>query len=71
MNRGGLFSPKPEKFVDLVATCIERELGVVPERSTSGGTSDGRFIAPTGTQVVEFGPSNESIHRVNENVGSR
>ena len=55
-------------FCDLVAACIERELGIDPERSTSGGTSDGRFIAPTGAQVVEFGPCNESIHRVNENV---
>lgn len=53
---------------DLVADCIEQELGIVPERSTTGGTSDGRFIAPTGAQVVEFGPCNESIHRVNENV---
>ncbi|MCY3565324.1 MAG: succinyl-diaminopimelate desuccinylase [Gammaproteobacteria bacterium] len=65
---GRPFLTETGKFVDLVATCIERELGVVPERSTSGGTSDGRFIAPTGTQVVEFGPRNESIHRVNENV---
>ena len=53
---------------DLVANCIEQELGIIPERSTTGGTSDGRFIAPTGAQVVEFGPCNESIHRVNENV---
>jgi succinyl-diaminopimelate desuccinylase len=36
--------------------------------STSGGTSDGRFIAPTGAQVVEFGPVNASIHQVDENV---
>ena len=65
---GRPFLTETGEFVDLVATCIERELGVVTERSTSGGTSDGRFIAPTGTQVVEFGPRNESIHRVNENV---
>lgn len=65
---GRPFLTETGEFVDLVATRIERELGVVPERSTSGGTSDGRFIAPTGTQVVEFGPRNESIHRVNENV---
>lgn len=36
--------------------------------STSGGTSDGRFIAPLGTQVVELGPSNASIHQVNESI---
>lgn len=65
---GRPFLNERTEFIDLVAACIERELGVSPERSTSGGTSDGRFIAPTGAQVVEFGPCNESIHRVNENV---
>jgi Acetylornithine deacetylase/Succinyl-diaminopimelate desuccinylase and related deacylases len=35
---------------------------------TGGGTSDGRFIAPTGAQVIELGPLNESIHKINENV---
>ena len=65
---GQPFLTESREFADQVAACIEQELGVVPERSTSGGTSDGRFIAPTGTQVVEFGPCNESIHRVNENV---
>ncbi|MXX07320.1 MAG: succinyl-diaminopimelate desuccinylase [Gammaproteobacteria bacterium] len=65
---GRPFLTESREFADRVAACIEQELGVVPERSTSGGTSDGRFIAPTGTQVVEFGPCNESIHRVNENV---
>jgi len=36
---------------------------------TGGGTSDGRFIAPTGAQVIELGPLNESIHKINEHVG--
>jgi len=36
--------------------------------STAGGTSDGRFIAPTGAQVVELGPVNESIHKIDENI---
>jgi succinyl-diaminopimelate desuccinylase len=36
--------------------------------STAGGTSDGRFIAPMGTQVVELGPVNATIHQVDENV---
>ena len=56
---------------DLVAACrtaIAEELGIQAELSTSGGTSDGRFIAPTGAQVVELGPINESIHQRNENV---
>ena len=66
---GRPFLTETGEFVDLVADCIEGELGAAPERSTTGGTSDGRFIAPTGAQVVEFGPCNASIHRVNENVG--
>lgn len=65
---GRPFLTESGEFSNVVAACIEQELGVSPEQSTSGGTSDGRFIAPTGAQVVEFGPCNESIHRVNENV---
>lgn len=46
-----------------------RELcGVEPEQSTGGGTSDGRFIAPLGAEVVELGPVNASIHKVDECV---
>lgn len=43
--------------------------GVQTLLSTSGGTSDGRFIAPTGAQVVELGPVNATIHQINESVG--
>ena len=39
-----------------------------PKCTTDGGTSDGRFVAPTGAQVVELGPGNASIHKVNESV---
>ena len=42
--------------------------GRKPELSTTGGTSDGRFIAPTGAQVVELGVINATIHKVNEHV---
>jgi succinyl-diaminopimelate desuccinylase len=50
-----------------IAVC--RELcGVEPEQSTGGGTSDGRFIAPLGAEVVELGPVNASIHKVDECV---
>jgi succinyl-diaminopimelate desuccinylase len=42
--------------------------GVEPELSTAGGTSDGRFIAPFGAQLVEIGPVNASIHKINEQV---
>jgi len=49
----------------VVGVC--RELcGREPEQSTGGGTSDGRFIAPLGAEVVEIGPVNASIHKVNE-----
>ncbi|MDA8981731.1 M20/M25/M40 family metallo-hydrolase, partial [Candidatus Thioglobus sp.] len=41
---------------------------IKPELSTSGGTSDGRFIAQEGTQVVELGPINATIHQINESV---
>lgn len=55
----------------LVEACqksIKEKLGVEAQLSTSGGTSDGRFIAPTGAQVVELGPTNATIHKVNESV---
>jgi len=47
------------------AVCLEL-CGVDPEQSTGGGTSDGRFIAPLGTEVVELGPVNATIHKVDE-----
>jgi succinyl-diaminopimelate desuccinylase len=47
---------------------IRQELGFEPELNTGGGTSDGRFIAPLGTEVLEFGLINTSIHKVNENT---
>ena len=56
---------------DLVAAVVESIRGVAgidTELSTAGGTSDGRFIAPLGTQVVELGPVNASIHKINENT---
>ncbi len=56
---------------DLVSACvdaIEKIKAIKPELSTSGGTSDGRFIAQEGTQVVELGPNNSTIHQVNESV---
>ncbi|MGB0732442.1 MAG: succinyl-diaminopimelate desuccinylase [Pontibacterium sp.] len=56
---------------DLVTACqesIQEVVGRETELSTSGGTSDGRFIAPTGAQVVELGPINATIHQINERV---
>jgi succinyl-diaminopimelate desuccinylase len=61
------FLTTPGVFTDLVEAVIERELGVVPELSTSGGTSDARFIKDV-CPVVEFGLVGETIHQVNERV---
>ena len=49
-------------LVQAVVSAIRTEANVEPELPTSGGTSDGRFIAPTGAQVVELGPCNATIH---------
>jgi succinyl-diaminopimelate desuccinylase len=51
---------------EAVTRAIQEQLAVVPKLSTGGGTSDGRFIAPMGAQVIELGVVNESIHKVNE-----
>jgi succinyl-diaminopimelate desuccinylase len=56
------------KLVDAAKQAIKTVCGINTELSTSGGTSDGRFIAPTGAQVVELGPVNKSIHKINENI---
>lgn len=56
------------KLVDAAAAAIAEVCGYPCELSTSGGTSDGRFIAPTGAQVVELGPLNASIHKIDEHV---
>lgn len=55
-------------LVDAVVTGVEAVTGQRPTLSTSGGTSDGRFIATLGAQVVELGPLNDTIHKVNERV---
>jgi succinyl-diaminopimelate desuccinylase len=47
---------------------VRQITGIEAEFSTGGGTSDGRFIAPSGTHVVEFGPVNSTIHKVNEEI---
>lgn len=61
------FTP-PGKLSDAVQRAVNEATGRKPEMSTTGGTSDGRFIAPTGAQVVELGVINASIHKVNECV---
>ncbi len=55
-------------LVEAAVASIGEETGLVPALSTAGGTSDGRFIAPSGAQVVEVGPVNATIHKLNEVV---
>lgn len=56
------------KLLVAVQSAITQVTGYNPELSTSGGTSDGRFIAPTGAQVIELGPLNATIHQLDETV---
>ncbi|KMY02400.1 succinyl-diaminopimelate desuccinylase [Pseudomonas syringae KCTC 12500] len=60
------FLTEPGALLDAVASSIKAVTGRDTQASTSGGTSDGRFIATMGTQVVELGPVNATIHQVNE-----
>lgn len=63
------FYTKPDsKIVAAVQSSIQTITSITPELSTSGGTSDGRFFALYGTEVVELGPINDTIHQVNERV---
>lgn len=62
------FLTEPGTFVDAIQQSIKSVTGYETELSTAGGTSDGRFIAPTGAQVVELGPCNATIHQINEHV---
>jgi succinyl-diaminopimelate desuccinylase len=55
-------------LVDAAIDAIKKVADLTPLLSTAGGTSDGRFIAPSGTEVIEFGPCNATIHKINERV---
>ncbi len=63
---GSPFITHPGSLTNAVSEAIFKVNGLTTELSTSGGTSDARFIAPTGAQVVELGLSNATIHKVNE-----
>ena len=66
---GGLpFLTQPAELVDAVQQAIEAETGLTTELSTSGGTSDARFIAKICAQVIELGPVNASIHKIDEHI---
>jgi succinyl-diaminopimelate desuccinylase len=63
---GQPFLTRGSALVGAVRRAVREELGIEPQTSTSGGTSDGRFIAPTGAEVVELGPLNRTIHQIDE-----
>jgi succinyl-diaminopimelate desuccinylase len=65
---GQPFLTAPGKLTSAVAAAVKDVAGIDPELSTGGGTSDGRFIAPAGTDVVELGPVSASIHKVDEHI---
>jgi succinyl-diaminopimelate desuccinylase len=65
---GEPFLTRAGRLRDAVRGALHAQLGVTPDENTAGGTSDGRFIAPLGAEVVELGPVNASIHKVDEHV---
>lgn len=65
---GEPFITEEGRLTEAVSQAVGEETGSAPELSTSGGTSDGRYIAPYGIDVVELGPINATIHKVNEEV---
>lgn len=65
---GNPFLTTERTLIDATHRAIKKITGYEPIDDTGGGTSDGRFIAPTGAQVLELGPINDSIHKVNEYV---
>ncbi|TAK86910.1 MAG: M20/M25/M40 family metallo-hydrolase, partial [Aquabacterium sp.] len=65
---GKPFLTRPAALIDAITAAIQDTCGIRTELSTTGGTSDGRFIAEICPQVVEFGPVNDSIHKIDEHV---
>jgi succinyl-diaminopimelate desuccinylase len=65
---GHPFLTEPGTLTNSIGTAVEKVTGVRPELSTSGGTSDGRFIKRIARELVEFGPVNATIHKLNECV---
>ena len=67
-HSGGPFLTEAGPLIEAVSDAVESVAGYRPELSTAGGTSDGRFVAPTGAGVVELGPVNATIHSIDERV---
>jgi succinyl-diaminopimelate desuccinylase len=65
---GRPFLTRRGQLVQVLSDAIRRHTGIAPELSTTGGTSDGRFLADICPEVVEFGPVNSSIHKLNEHI---
>lgn len=65
---GNPFLTARGELIDATHAAIKTVAGYETTDDTGGGTSDGRFVAPTGAQVIELGPLNETIHKVNENI---
>jgi succinyl-diaminopimelate desuccinylase len=65
---GQPFLTQGETLINATVDAVREVNGVITKPSTTGGTSDGRFIAPTGAEVVELGPCNASIHKIDERV---
>ncbi len=68
MLSGEPFLTPRGKLVDLLSAVIAETTGVTPQVSTTGGTSDGRFIVDICSEVVEFGPVNASLHKIDEHI---
>ncbi len=68
---GKPFRTNKGALVNAVKSAIKMVTGINTQLSTSGGTSDGRFIAPTGAEVIELGPVNATIHKIDECVSTR
>ncbi len=66
LHNGYPFITEPANLTHSVMQAIKKITGIDSELLTTGGTSDARFIAPTGAQVIELGPCNSTIHQVNE-----
>lgn len=67
---GEPFLTEPGTLTEALGRAVEDTVGHRPALSTAGGTSDARFIAPTGAQVIELGPLNASIHQIDEHVAT-